>query len=212
MPFDSEGVFSRLHNWEDDRVNDIDIVTDHMDEEDDNFADGLSQCFLKNGNSKMEGNLNVGNFKAINVADGTLPSDAVNRKQLDGLETNLSDTISGVQTTLEEAIATSEENLTEAIQTSVSDLGDERVAFPSYDNWVNFGDDYTTPYSGWVVMAFAHYEDGRNTLTVTINGVVMGTFNSDDYDNQNLIFPLKKGDRIQSSGANILIRKFCAMR
>ena len=26
MPFDSEGVFSRLHNWEDDRVNDIDIV------------------------------------------------------------------------------------------------------------------------------------------------------------------------------------------
>ena len=49
MPFDSEGVFSRLHNWEDDRINDIDIVTDHMDEEDNNFADGLSQCFLKNG-------------------------------------------------------------------------------------------------------------------------------------------------------------------
>ena len=83
MPFDSEGVFSRLHNWEDDRINDIDIVTDHMDEEDDNFADGLSQCFLKNGNSKMEGNLNVGNFKLVNVADGALPSDAVNRGQLD---------------------------------------------------------------------------------------------------------------------------------
>ena len=32
MPFDSEGMFSRLHNWEDDRINDIDIVTDHMDE------------------------------------------------------------------------------------------------------------------------------------------------------------------------------------
>lgn len=83
MPFDSEGVFSRLHNWEDDRINDIDIVTDHMDEEDDNFADGLSQCFLKNGNSKMEGNIDVGNFKVINVADGALPSDAVNRGQLD---------------------------------------------------------------------------------------------------------------------------------
>ena len=83
MPFDSEGIFSRLHNWEDDRVNDIDIVTDHMDEEDNNFADGLSQCFLKNGISKMEGNLNVGNFKVVNIADGTLPNDAVNRGQLD---------------------------------------------------------------------------------------------------------------------------------
>lgn len=88
MPFDSEGVFSRLHNWEDDRVNDIDIVTDHMDEEDDNFADGLSQCFLKNGNSKMEGNLNVGNFKLINVADGALAGDAVNRAQLDKLSSD----------------------------------------------------------------------------------------------------------------------------
>ena len=83
MPFDSEGMFSRLHNWEDDRINDIDIVTDHMDEEDDNFADGLSQCFLKNGNSKMEGNFNAGNFKLMNVANGTLPADAVNRSQLD---------------------------------------------------------------------------------------------------------------------------------
>ena len=71
MPFDSEGVFSRLHNWEDDRINDIDIVTDHMDEEDDNFADGLSQCFLKKGTSKMEGTFNVGNFKITNLADGT---------------------------------------------------------------------------------------------------------------------------------------------
>ena len=83
MPFDSEGMFSRIHNWEDDRINDIDIVTDHMDEEDDNFAAGLSQCFLKNGTSKMEGNLNCGNFKIVNITDGTLPSDAVNRSQLE---------------------------------------------------------------------------------------------------------------------------------
>ena len=83
MPFDSEGVFSRLHNWEDDRINDIDIVTDHMDEEDNNFADGLSQCFLKNGISKMEGNFNAGNFKVMNLAEGTLPNDAVTRSQLD---------------------------------------------------------------------------------------------------------------------------------
>lgn len=93
MPFDSEGIFSRLHNWEDDRINDIDIVTDHMDEEDDNFADGLSQCFLKNGLAKMQGDINVNNFKVKNVANGTLSTDAVNKSQLDTLNTNLSNNI-----------------------------------------------------------------------------------------------------------------------
>lgn len=96
MPFDSEGIFSRLYNWEDDRENDIDIVADRHDEEDDNFADGLSQCFLKNGNSKMEGNLNCGNFKIINMADGTSASDAVNRGQLDNTITSNNNTIKAI--------------------------------------------------------------------------------------------------------------------
>ena len=93
MPFDSEGNFSRLHNWEDDRINDIDIVTDHMDAEDDNFADGLSQCFLKNGLAKMQSDINVNNFKVKNVADGTVGTDAVNKSQLDSVNTNLSGNI-----------------------------------------------------------------------------------------------------------------------
>lgn len=90
MPFDSEGNFSRLHNWEDDRINDIDIVTDHMDEEDNNFADGLSRCFLKSGLSKMQGDINVNNFKVRNVANGTGNLDAVNKSQLDSVNTTLS--------------------------------------------------------------------------------------------------------------------------
>lgn len=90
MPFDSEGNFNRLHNWEDDRINDIDIVTDHMDEEDNNFADGLSQCFLKSGLSKMQGDLNVNSFKVRNIANGTSQTDAVNKSQLDTVSTSLS--------------------------------------------------------------------------------------------------------------------------
>lgn len=90
MPFDSEGNFSRLHNWEDDRINDIDIVTDHMDEEDDNFADGLSQCFLKSGLTKMQGNLNTNNNKIVNLANGALSTDAVNKSQLDAVNSDLS--------------------------------------------------------------------------------------------------------------------------
>ena len=93
MPFDNEGMFSRLHNWEDDRINDIDIVTDHMDEEDDNFADGLSQCLLRNGKSKMEADFNAGNFKITNVADGVLAGDAVNLSQLEESTTSSATTI-----------------------------------------------------------------------------------------------------------------------
>lgn len=94
MPFDSEGNFSRLHNWEDDRINDIDIVTDHMDEEDNNFADGLSQCFLKNGLSQMQGDFNAGYFKVRNVADASSANDAVNKSQLDALQSETQKSIS----------------------------------------------------------------------------------------------------------------------
>ena len=47
MAFDSEGNFTRLHNWEQDRLNDVGIVSDRHDEEDDNFATSLNLCFLR---------------------------------------------------------------------------------------------------------------------------------------------------------------------
>ena len=78
MPFDSEGNFTRIHSWEDDRVNDIDIVTDHADEEDDNFADGLSQTYLRDGRVAMRGNMDMASFQIKNLGRGALDGDAVN--------------------------------------------------------------------------------------------------------------------------------------
>ncbi len=89
MPYDSQGNFSRLHNWEDDRLNNIDIVTDHHDAEDDNFAEGLNNAFLRDGRIPMEGDLNMGAFKIKNVAKATGEDDAVNKSQLDEKETSL---------------------------------------------------------------------------------------------------------------------------
>ena len=95
MPFDSEGNFTRIHSWEDDRINDIDIVTDHHDEEDNNLAEGLSQTFLRDGRVAMRGNIDAGNFQIKNLANGALDYDAVNRKQvldkLDELKTEIKD-------------------------------------------------------------------------------------------------------------------------
>lgn len=82
MPFDSQGKFTRLHSWEQDRIDDIDIVSDHHDEEDDNFADGLNECLLRSGLVPMEGNLNLGGFKLVNMGAATSEQDAVNRSQL----------------------------------------------------------------------------------------------------------------------------------
>lgn len=93
MPFDSEGNFTRIHNWEDDRVNDIEIVTDHHDEEDDNLAGGLSECFLKDGRAAMRGNLDMGNFKIKNLDKGVSETDGVNKKQFEDGVSELRSTI-----------------------------------------------------------------------------------------------------------------------
>lgn len=96
MPFDSEGVFARIHNWEDDRINDIDIASDRHDEEDDNFASGLSQCLLKNGLVPMSGNLNMGGFRIKNIGNGQNNTDVINRGQLNSAQSILQTAIDNV--------------------------------------------------------------------------------------------------------------------
>ena len=93
MPFDTTGNFSRIHNWEDDRINDIDIVSDRHDEEDDNFAEGLSACVCKDGRSTMSGNLNLGGYRISNLANAAAANDAVNKTQMEQLTTNLGNTL-----------------------------------------------------------------------------------------------------------------------
>ena len=96
MPFDSEGNFTRVHNWEEDRQNDIDIVSDRHDEEDDNFANGFNDCMLRDGRASMTGDLKMGNFQIKNVAKGTVSTDAVNKSQLDELGSNTNTTLTAL--------------------------------------------------------------------------------------------------------------------
>ena len=88
MPFDSTGNFTRVHNWENDRLNDVDIVSDRHDEEDDNLAQGISACVCKDGRSVMTGNLNVGGCRVINIGVAQASTDAVNKSQLDDVDSN----------------------------------------------------------------------------------------------------------------------------
>ncbi len=83
MPFDSEGNFTRLHNWEEDRINGIEIVTEHHDAEDDNFAEAFNETFLRDGRVPMENHLNMGGFRVQNCADAAADSDLVTKNQVD---------------------------------------------------------------------------------------------------------------------------------
>ncbi len=93
MPFDSEGNFTRVHNWENDRQADLDIVSDRHDEEDDNFAEGFNECMLRDGRATMQGDLNMGNFQIRQVANGTVSGDAVNYGQLQKATSDVEQTI-----------------------------------------------------------------------------------------------------------------------
>jgi hypothetical protein len=83
MPFDSNGVFSRVMNWTSDQRNGIAIECGRHDAEDDNFAQGFNDCFCRDGRAAATGDFNLGNYKLKNVANGTATTDAVNKGQLD---------------------------------------------------------------------------------------------------------------------------------
>lgn len=89
MPFDSQGNFSRVHNWEQDRINGIKIVSDRHDQEDDNFASGFDLCFCRDGRATMTGNIKMGSFQVKDMAAGSSSGDAVNKGQLDAVSTTV---------------------------------------------------------------------------------------------------------------------------
>lgn len=83
MPFDSNGVFSRVMNWTSDQQNGIAIECGRHDAEDNNFAEGFNDCFCRDGRAAATGNFNLGNHKIQNLADGTATTDAVTKGQMD---------------------------------------------------------------------------------------------------------------------------------
>lgn len=92
MPFDSNGVFTRVMNWTSDQQNGIAIECGRHDQEDDNFAEGFNDTFCRDGRAAATGDFNLGSHKIKNLANGTVSTDAVNKGQLDtGLSAKAND-------------------------------------------------------------------------------------------------------------------------
>lgn len=97
MPFDSQGNFTRVMNWQEDAANSIPILASRHDDEDDNFANGFNEVMCRDGRTQMTGQLKMGSNKIVGVATGTADTDAVNKGQLDSA---LSGAVSGKQNTI----------------------------------------------------------------------------------------------------------------
>lgn len=104
MPYDSQGVFTRVMNWQEDAANSVPIVASRHDDEDDNFAQGFNEVFCRDGRAAMTGNLKMGLNKITGLANGTTTNDAVNKSQLDALNMTLTTAISTAITNCKKAL------------------------------------------------------------------------------------------------------------
>lgn len=78
------GVFSRLHNFVNDRNSDIRIRADRVDAELDGIATALSTCVLKDGSQTVTDDIPLNDNKITGLGDATAATDALNQQSGDG--------------------------------------------------------------------------------------------------------------------------------
>ena len=78
MPFDNQGIFTRVKNWSQEVI----TFADHNDEDSD-FALAFNNTVCRDGCSTMTGALKMGDKKVTGMANGTDAKDAINKGQLD---------------------------------------------------------------------------------------------------------------------------------
>jgi Coiled stalk of trimeric autotransporter adhesin len=88
MPFNQNGIFTRLYSWVADSRNGIKIRADKMDDEFNEIAQGLSRTMLRDGSAKPTSDIDLNAKKITNLAAGTADSDAVNKLQLNAVVTS----------------------------------------------------------------------------------------------------------------------------
>lgn len=86
MAFDGNGTFQRIMNWVQDAASAIKIKADRHDQQDDDFASGLTNCITKDGQTQPTNNIPMNGKKITNLGDPTAVTDAANKKYVDALK------------------------------------------------------------------------------------------------------------------------------
>jgi hypothetical protein len=95
VAFDGAGTFLRLYSWVMDATNNVKIRADRHDDEDNNFAAGLSNCITKDGQTSITQNIPWNSRRIVSLADPIDPQDAATK---DYADTKVSSTGNGTIT------------------------------------------------------------------------------------------------------------------
>jgi hypothetical protein len=135
MPFDGSGNFNRVMNWVNDSLAHIKVLSSRHDQEDDNFASGLSNTLTKDGQSQPTADIPLNGHKLVNVANPTNPQDAATKNYADAVRafsTGL--TLTGTSTgTSPNFVSTAYVGFTEADLSIVARKADNSVTPPTVD-------------------------------------------------------------------------------
>lgn len=205
MPFDSEGRFTRKYNWEEDRVNDISIDSHRMDEEFNNYADGLGETFLKDGRTPMQGTFNAGGFNVRNMADGRQERDAITLSQLTATKAELTTLVTTTKNELTTTFNNSLSSEATAIKngTSFTSTGKQNITYftmPDYNSVVDISSGYVAPSNGYY---FIHIPT-RAVGNITIGNYSKSFNNNYNYTEDKFVcYPVPKGQKITFTGVTV---------
>lgn len=164
MPFNGQGSFSLKYNWQNDATNGIYISSSRMMDQEQDVANGLSNCLTRDGQSPAVAPIPMGGQRIINVGTPSLPEDAANMAWVQAQIAELAPFGVGFPTT------TSIDAICVLDSTKVSQ------AFAL--GWADVGDDGGGPYvldpNDTVSGAYGTGSISGNTLTVS--AVTNGTF------------------------------------
>jgi hypothetical protein len=83
MSWDGSGNFLRIMNWQDDAQAGIKIKSDRHDQQDDDFANGLSNAITKDGQSQPVANIPMNGKRIVNLGDPVADGDVANKRYVD---------------------------------------------------------------------------------------------------------------------------------
>lgn len=83
MPFNGTGTFTTTYSWAADATAAIPITASRVDTQDQDIANGLSNCMTRDGQGKPSTDISFNNYKLTNLGAPTLGGDAVNKTYAD---------------------------------------------------------------------------------------------------------------------------------